>query len=161
MGFRIPTEGVEALKRGVNVDPLLSKQADFFSTRSCDEGRQVVDAGPGADELVIFKYGDEGAVPLEECLCVPEDRLADPAFADAIVRFVRASMKGWTYAEQNPDRAAEIVLDYGAPGTRTVPHRRRRLGEVAKLTAGSNGALASADLVRSSRRIPAKLSGHM
>jgi len=44
---------------------------------------------------------------------VLEDKLADPAFKDQMVRFVRASMKGWEYALANPDEAAQIVVDNG------------------------------------------------
>ena len=36
---------------------------------------------------------------LEDGMYVMEEKLADPAFADKMVRFVRASMKGWEYAE--------------------------------------------------------------
>jgi len=72
---------------------------------------------------------------------VLEQNLADPAFADRMTRFVRASMKGWKYAEANPDEAAIIVLDNDATGAQTEKHQKRMMGEIAKLTAGSNGAL--------------------
>jgi NitT/TauT family transport system substrate-binding protein len=57
-------------------------------------------------------------------------------------------MKGWKYAEENPDEAAEIVLDNDASGAQTEEHQKRMMGEVAKLTAGSNGALDEADYER-------------
>ena len=79
---------------------------------------------------------------------VMEENLKDPAFEDKMVRFVRASMKGWKYAEENPDEAAEIVLDNDASGAQTEEHQKRMMGEVAKLTAGSNGALDEADYER-------------
>ena len=37
--------------------------------------------------------------------------------------------------------AADIVLDNDATGAQTEKHQRRMMGEIAKLTAGSNGAL--------------------
>ena len=57
-------------------------------------------------------------------------------------------MKGWKYAESNPDEAAEIVLDNDASGAQTEHHQQRMMREVAKLTAGSNGALDVADYER-------------
>jgi NitT/TauT family transport system substrate-binding protein len=57
-------------------------------------------------------------------------------------------MKGWKYAEENPDEAAEIVLDNDASGAQTEEHQKRMMGEVAKLTAGSNGALDETDYER-------------
>ncbi len=65
-----------------------------------------------------------------------------------MVKFVRASMKGWKYAESNPDEAAGIVLENDATGAQTEEHQKRMMGEVAKLTAGSNGALDEADYTR-------------
>ena len=61
-----------------------------------------------------------------------------------MVRFVRASMEGWKWAEANPDEAALIVLDYDETGAQTEEHQTRMMGEVALLTAGSNGALDEA-----------------
>ncbi|CAH0341590.1 ABC transporter substrate-binding protein [Rhizobium sp. CECT 9324] len=136
--------GVTVLKQGFNVDPLLQKQAACISTMTYNEYWQVIDAGIKAEDLVTFKYEDEGVATLEDGLYVLEDKLADPAFKEKMVKFVRASMKGWKYAEANPDEAAEIVLENDASGAQTELHQKRMMGEVAKLTAGSNGALDKA-----------------
>ena len=141
-------DGVTVLKQGFNVDPLLQKQAACVSTMTYNEYWQVIDAGLTADDLVVFKYEDQGVATLEDGLYVLEDKLSDPAFEDKMVRFVRASMKGWKYAETNPDEAAGIVLENDATGAQTEAHQKRMMGEVAKLTAGSNGALDEADYKR-------------
>ena len=140
--------GVTVLKQGFNVDPILQKQADCISTMTYNEYWQVIDAGLSADELVVFKYQDQGVATLEDGIYVMEDRLNDPAFADQMVRFVRASMKGWKWAEANPDAAADIVLENDASGAQTEKHQRRMMGEIAKLTAGSNGKLDPRDYNR-------------
>jgi len=148
----IPTDGsdggVTVLKQGFNVDPLLQKQADCVSTMTYNEYWQVIDAGLSADDLVVFKYQEQGVATLEDGLYVLEDNLNDAAFVNKMVRFVRASMKGWKYAEAHPDEAAEIVLDNDATGAQTEKHQKRMMGEIAKLTAGSNGALDPADYER-------------
>ena len=148
----IPTDGgsngVTVLKQGFNVDPILQKQADCISTMTYNEYWQVIDAGISPNELVIFKYQDQGVATLEDGIYVMEDRLKDPAFEDQMVRFVRASMKGWKWAEENPNAAADIVLDNDASGAQTEKHQRRMMGEIAKLTAGSTGALDPADYER-------------
>ncbi|MFN3992387.1 MAG: ABC transporter substrate-binding protein [Tabrizicola flagellatus] len=140
--------GVTVLKQGFNVDPLLQKQAACISTMTYNEYWQVIDAGISPDDLITFKYEDQGVATLEDGLYVLEDRLADPAFAETMVKFVRASMKGWKYAEENPDEAAMIVLENDQTGAQTEAHQKRMMGEVAKLTAGSNGALDPADYER-------------
>jgi NitT/TauT family transport system substrate-binding protein len=141
----IPTDGsddgVTVLKQGFNVDPLLQRQADCISTMTYNEYWQVIDAGIAPEELVTFKYEDQGVATLEDGLYVMEEDLKDPAFVDRMVRFVRASMKGWRWAEENPDEAAEIVLENDATGAQTEEHQKRMMGEIAKLTEGSSGEL--------------------
>jgi NitT/TauT family transport system substrate-binding protein len=148
----IPTEGgadgVEVLKQGFNVDPLLQKQADCISTMTYNEYWQVIDAGIPEEDLITFKYEDQGVATLEDGLYVLEDKLQDPEFVDRMVRFVRASMKGWKWAEENPDEAAMIVLDNDATGAQTENHQKRMMGEIAKLTAGSDGTLDEEDYRR-------------
>ncbi|MCG7519599.1 ABC transporter substrate-binding protein [Ruegeria sp. Ofav3-42] len=140
--------GVEVLKQGFNVDPLLQRQADCISTMTYNEYWQVIDSGVSPDELVTFKYEDQGVATLEDGLYVLEENLSDAAFVDKMERFVRASMKGWKYAEENPEEAADIVLENDATGAQTEEHQKRMMGEIAKLTAGSNGALDPADFER-------------
>ena len=148
----IPTdgsaEGVTVLKQGFNVDPILQGQAACISTMTYNEYWQVIDAGLSADDLVVFKYEDQGVATLEDGIYVLESALEDSAFRDRMVRFVRASMKGWKWAEENPDAAADIVLENDATGAQTEKHQKRMMGEIAKLTAGSSGALDPADYER-------------
>ena len=148
----IPTsggaDGVTVLKQGFNVDPLLQKQAACISTMTYNEYWQVIDAGLKPEELTVFKYQDEGVATLEDGLYVLEDKLKDPAFVDTMAKFVRASMKGWKWAEANSDDAAMIVLENDETGAQTEAHQKQMMGEIAKLTAGSDGRLDPADYER-------------
>ncbi|MDP6767456.1 MAG: ABC transporter substrate-binding protein [Arenicellales bacterium] len=136
----IPTDGsaggVTVLKQGFNVDPILQKQADCISTMTYNEYWQVIDAGLGADELITYKYEDQGVATLEDGLYVLEKNLNDSAFVDKMARFVRASMKGWQWAADNPDAAADIVLENDETGAQTQKHQRRMMGEINKLAKG-------------------------
>ncbi len=148
----IPTkgggDGVTVLKQGFNVDPLLQKQADCISTMTYNEYWQVIDAGIPADDLLVFKYEDEGVATLEDGLYVLEERLSDAAFVERMARFVKASMKGWNWARENPKQAALIVLENDATGAQTEKHQIRMMGEINKLTEGSDGKLDPADYER-------------
>ncbi|MDJ0992665.1 MAG: ABC transporter substrate-binding protein [Dinoroseobacter sp.] len=137
--------GVTVLKQAFSADPLIQGQADCISTMTYNEYRQILQAGISADDLVTFNYLEMGFGMLEDGLYVLEENLADPAFEDKMVRFVRASMKGWKYAEENPEEAAEIVLEFDETGAQTLDHQVYMMGEVAKLTAGTNGALDPSD----------------
>ncbi len=130
----LPTEGgpdgVTVLKQSFDVQPLIQKQADCISVMTYNEYWQAIDAGFKPEDLVVFNYTDLGNDLLEDGLYVLQDKLADPAFQDKMVRFVRASMKGWHYAVEHPDEAAEAVMEAGGQDEN---HQKRMVGEVAKL----------------------------
>lgn len=142
-------QGVRVLRQGFNVDPLLQRQADCVSTMTYNEYWQVIDGGFRPEQLTVFRYEEQGVSTLEDGLYVLENRLSDPAFVARMGRFVRASMQGWDWARQNPDAAAQIVLDNDASGAQTIAHQRRMMGEIARLldTQG-NGRLDPADYER-------------
>ncbi|CAN0655900.1 ABC transporter substrate-binding protein [Nitratireductor aquimarinus] len=129
--------GVTIQKIGFNVDPLLQKQADCITAMTYNEYWQVIDAGLSEDDIVVFNYTDEGVATLEDGLYVLEDKLQDPEFVDKMARFVKASMKGWMWAKDNPDEAALIVLDNDATGAQTEKHQKRMTREIAKLLGDS------------------------
>ena len=134
--------GVKVLKQGFNVDPLLQKQADCISTMTYNEYWQLIDAGMKADQLLVFKYEDQGVATLEDGLYATEKSLADPKMADKLARFVKASMKGWDYAVQNQAEAVKIVLKNDASGAQKEAHQTRMMGEIAKLVgSGKTGQL--------------------
>ncbi|RCS24726.1 ABC transporter substrate-binding protein [Phyllobacterium salinisoli] len=149
-------EGVTVLKQGFNVDPLIQKQADCISTMTYNEYWQVIDAGIPEDQLVVFKYEDQGVATLEDGLYVLEKSLDDPAMVDKLARFVKASIQGWDYTRKNPDEAAEIVLENDASGAQTEKHQKRMVSEINKLTEGSNGRL---DTGAADRTVETLMSG--
>ncbi len=140
--------GVTVLKQGFNVDPILQKQAACVSTMTYNEYWQIIDAGIPASELTVFKYQDQKVSTMEDGFYVLEKNLKNPAFVDKMARFVKASMKGWAWARDNQKAAAGIVLENDATGAQTEKHQVRMMGEINKLTAGSNGKLDPADYER-------------
>jgi len=131
-------DGVTVLKQSFDVQPLIQKQADCISVMTYNEYWQLIDAGYKAEDLIVFNYTEMGNDLLEDGLYVMQDKLADPAFKEKMVKFVRASMKGWEYAIANPDEAAEIVMDNGGQDEN---HQKRMMGEVAKLIDKPDGKL--------------------
>ena len=143
-------DGVTVLKQSFDVQPLIQKQADCISVMTYNEYGQALDAGYSPDNLTIFNYSALGNDLLEDGLYVLEDRLADPAFADQMVRFVRASMKGWKYATENVDEAAGIVVDNGGQDEN---HQKFMMGEVAKLIDNADGKLIPAAYERTAKAL--------
>ncbi|MCF8468512.1 MAG: ABC transporter substrate-binding protein, partial [Sneathiella sp.] len=135
LGYKTEGSGADitVLKQGFNVDPLLQKQAACVSTMTYNEYWQVIDGGLTPAELSVFPYEKEGVATLEDGLYVMEKSLQDDAMKDKLARFVKASMKGWKFAVENPDEAADIVLENDASGAQTEKHQKRMMGEIAKL----------------------------
>ena len=148
--------GVKVIKQGFNVDPLLQKQADCISTMTYNEYWQVIDAGYKPDQLVVFKYSDEGVATLEDGLYVMEPKLKDPAFVAKMAKFVQASEKGWDWARKNDKEAAKIVIAADTTGAQTLHHQEQMMGEIAKLLGNDNGKL---DFKDADRTVAELLSG--
>jgi NitT/TauT family transport system substrate-binding protein len=134
-------DGVTLIKQAYNADPLLQKQADCISVMSYNEYWQIIDGGLKPEDLVVFNYTDLGVNALEDGLYVMEDKLKDPTFVTTMAKFVKASMKGWDWARANSDAAAKIVLENDTSGAQTEAHQTRMMGEINKLTEGSDGSL--------------------
>ncbi len=100
------------------------------------------DGGYGyGDTVSIIDMNDEGVAMLEDNL------FTSKAFAEAnpntVKAFVSASMKGWAYACEHPDEAAEIVFEAGS--SVSADHQAYMASEVAKLvTTDMNGNTVSA-----------------
>jgi NitT/TauT family transport system substrate-binding protein len=123
-------DNIKVLKMGYDVEPLKQHTADCIASMTYNEFHQAIQAGYTPDKLTIFNYAEMGNGLLEDGLYVLEDKLADPAFKDKMARFVRASMKGFQYAAEHPDEAAQIVIDAGG---QDLDHQKYMVGEVAKL----------------------------
>ncbi len=147
---------IKVLKQGFNVDPLLQKQADCISTMTYNEYHQVLEAGVKPEDLVVFKYEDQGVATLEDGLYVEEDKLKDPAFVATMAKFVKASMMGWADMAKDPKGAVAAVLKNDASGSQTEAHQTTMVDEVNKLVDGSDGTL---DTAAADRTVATLLSG--
>ena len=158
--LKLPTtggaDGVNVLKQGFNVDPLLQKQADCISTMTYNEYHQVLEAGVKAEDLVVFKYEDQGVATLEDGLYVLDTKLKDPAFVATMAKFVKASMKGWDEARKDPAGAVKVVMENDTSGSQTEAHQTTMIEEVNKLTEGSDGTL---DVAAADRTVATLMAG--
>jgi NitT/TauT family transport system substrate-binding protein len=154
-----PGADVTVLKQGFNVDPLLQKQAACISTMTYNEYWQLIEAGMKPDELLAFKYEEQGVATLEDGLYTLEPKLKDPASVERLARFVKASMKGWQYAIDHQDEAVKIVLDNDAAGVQTEAHQKRMMGEIAKLISGGGKGLGYLDEAAYQRTVQILMSG--
>lgn len=128
-----PNADVTVLRQGFNVDPLLQNQAACISTMTYNEYWQLIDAGLKPEELITFSYEDQGVATLEDGLYALESNLKDPEYLDRLARFIAGTIRGWQYAVEHPQEAAQIVVDADPSGAATLEVQTRQMGEIAKL----------------------------
>jgi NitT/TauT family transport system substrate-binding protein len=151
--------GVKVIKQGFNVDPLLQKQADCISTMTYNEYWQVIDAGLKPADLTVFRYEDQGVATLEDGLYALQKSIDDPKMLDKLARFLKASVKGWEWADAHTDDAAMIVLDNDTTGAQTEHHQKQMMGEIAKLVGTNPKGTGWLDPAAYDRTVKILLSG--
>ncbi len=150
---------ITVVKQGFNVDPILNKQTDCISTQIYNEYYQILDAGVPAEKLIVFFFEDYGVATMEDGLYTVADRLSDPAFVDKLARFTAASIKGWQYAIDHIDEAAEIVVQSDPAGVADLDVQKRQLKEIAKLIGNPPNGLGWLDPAAFDRTVEVLLTG--
>ncbi|MBI5161594.1 MAG: ABC transporter substrate-binding protein [Micrococcales bacterium] len=83
-------------------------------------------------ELNVLNWNDEGTAMLQDAIWADAGRLqSDTAYQDTTTKFVKASIEGWVYARDNPQKAADIVTAAGS--TLGTSHQLWMTNEVNKL----------------------------
>lgn len=119
------------VSQGFSMDAFISGDLDVASAMIYNEYYTVLESGLKPEQLSIINYADYG-------LDFPGDVLFTSAkFAeenpDLCVRMLRATLRGWQYAIEHPEEAAEIVIKYDQSGVQTREHQLSMMREIAKL----------------------------
>ena len=101
------------------MDQFISGELDVASAMSYNEYLLLLNEGFSEENLNVIDMNKEGAAMLEDCLFVK--RAWAEENRDLLVRFIRATIKGWEYTSENPEEAAEIVYEIGQ--TSTLEHQ--------------------------------------
>ena len=119
------------VSQGFSMDPFLDGSLDVASAMIYNEYHVVLESGVPAQDLNIIDYADYGLDFPGDTLFT-SSRLAGES-PDLCVRMLRASLRGWEYAVQHPEEAADIVLKYDESGVQTRDHQLSMMQEIAKL----------------------------
>jgi len=80
---------------------------DAMTVMWYNEYKQIINAGINTDELNTFFFSDFGYnIPEDGLYCLEKTRIERKNDLD---KFVRATLKGWEYAQQNRQETLEIV----------------------------------------------------
>ena len=134
-----PNADVQLVQQNFDMLALISGEIDAAQAMIYNEYAQVLETvNPDTGELYqpsdlnIIDWNDEGTAMLQDALWADADRLDDdPAYYDAAVRFVEASLRGWIHCRDNAEECVQIVLD-NVP-TLGQSHQTWQMNEISAL----------------------------
>ncbi|TFC06489.1 ABC transporter substrate-binding protein [Cryobacterium adonitolivorans] len=142
---------ISLVQQAFDMNAFLAGDIDAAQAMTYNEYAQVLETiNPDTGELYqpedlnVIDWNDEGTAMLQDAIWANTDKLADDeAYADQTVAFIKASIKGWIYASQNPEEAATIVADAGS--ALPAGHQLWMTNEVSKLIFPSTNGVGLID----------------
>ena len=126
-----PENDIEWVQQDYTMDQFVNDEIDAASAMSYNELLLLYEEeGFSEDDINIINMNEEGAALLEDCLFVKREWAEENR--DLLVRFLRATIKGWQYTAKNPEEAAQIVYDAG-DGSSTLEHQLAMIEKVIEL----------------------------
>ena len=113
---------VEIITQDFNMNAFLSGDIDAAQAMTYNEYAQVLESvNPDtgelytADDLTVISYEDTVGAMLQDAIWADTERLeSDTAYQETTVAFLKAVIKGWVFAAENPEAAAQITIDAGS-----------------------------------------------
>ena len=122
-------DDVTLVQQDYTMDQVAEGSVDAASAMTYNELKLFYDEGFSEDEVNVIDMNDEGVAMLEDCLFVTSEWAA--ANEDLLVRFLRASIKGWQEAISDTEAAGALCFEYC--GSISEAHQQYMAAEVAKL----------------------------
>ncbi|POH59213.1 ABC transporter substrate-binding protein [Cryobacterium zongtaii] len=142
---------ISLVQQAFDMNAFLAGDIDAAQAMTYNEYAQVLETiNPDTGELYqpedlnVIDWNEEGTAMLQDAIWANTDKLADDeAYADQTVKFIKASIKGWIYAAENPEDAATIVADAGS--ALPAGHQLWMTNEVSKLIFPSTNGVGLID----------------
>ncbi len=129
---------VQLVNQGFDMNQLLNKEIDLASAMIYNEYWLPIEAGYEEEDFVVFDMEEEGAGMLQDAIFVQREFLDNNE--DLLVRFMRATIKGWEYAINDPEGAVDILgLDFTENDVTAKDHQILMAKETAKLYQADDG----------------------
>lgn len=117
----VQVDDIDLVQQAFDMNGFLAGDIDAAQAMTYNEYAQVLESeNPETGELYqpsdlnVINWNDIGTAMLQDAIWAQTDKLEDSAYADQTVAFIKASIKGWVYAKDNPEEAAKIVTDAGS-----------------------------------------------
>jgi NitT/TauT family transport system substrate-binding protein len=132
------TDDVTVVSQNFDMNALLSGDIDAAQAMTYNEYAQLLETeNPDTGELYeasdfnVIDWNEEGTSMLQDAIWADTERLDDADYAETTVKFIKASIKGWVFARDNAQDAADAVTAAGS--TLGLSHQLWMTNEVNKL----------------------------
>ncbi len=118
----LDSTSVEIITQDFNMNAFLSGDIDAAQAMTYNEFAQVLETtNPDTGELYteedlnVISYEETVGAMLQDAIWADTERLeSDEAYQETTVAFLKAVIKGWVYAAENPEEASQITIDAGS-----------------------------------------------
>lgn len=132
------TDDVTVVSQSFDMNALLSGDIDAAQAMTYNEYAQLLETiDPATGELytpsdfTVIDWNEEGTSMLQDAIWADASRLTEEDYAETTVKFIKASIKGWAFARDNAQEAADQVTAAGS--TLGLSHQLWMTNEVNKL----------------------------
>lgn len=101
---------VKIIPQEYSVTPFLQDQYILSQVTTYNELIQIKNQGFKGDKLQILSPKNYNSAILGDVIFCKEDLIQNRK--ESLIKFLRASIKGWQFTIDNPEEALQIVLDY-------------------------------------------------
>ena len=113
---------VQIITQDFNMNAFLQGDIDAAQAMTYNEYAQLLETtNPDTGELYqpedfnVISYEDTEGAMLQDAIWADTERLAsDEEYQDTTVKFLKAVIKGWVYAAENPQEASDITIAAGS-----------------------------------------------
>lgn len=142
---------VEIVQQAFDMNAFLAGDIDAAQAMTYNEYAQLLEAeNPETGELYqpedfhVIDWNEEGTAMLQDAIWADRGRLADDEeYAETTVKFLKATFRGWAFARDEPQAAADHVTEAGS--TLGTSHQLWMTNEVNKLIWPSTGGIGHID----------------
>ena len=147
----LDSSSVEIITQDFNMNSFLQGDIDAAQAMTYNEYAQLLETpNPDTGELYtaedfnVISYQDTVGAMLQDAIWADTEKLeSDEEYQDTTVSFLKAVIKGWIYAKDNPEEAATIVTDSGS--TLGQSHQLWMTNETNKLIFPSTNGVGMID----------------
>jgi NitT/TauT family transport system substrate-binding protein len=145
-----PGKDVTLVQQQFDMQALLKHEIDAAQAMSYNEYAQLLEAkNPDTgqlytpDDFSIIDWKSNGSAMLQDAVWANTAKLADPAYQQQTVKFLVATIKGWAFCRDNPEKCRDMVVAMGSKLGKS--HQLWQVNEVNKLIWPSAGGIGLVD----------------